>query len=156
MNITRRVAIMAAGACLALVTVAVAAPASAASTNATTQASVTFIDTSGVTITCTVTDYTKHNTDNAAQPTTNIQQGLAGSGPNADECLTNVQLTVTATYNDKSGVTRTTTSVTYTQDDLTIGGTYTPINTTVNAFWYSCDSAVSASCTATTPAAHPK
>jgi hypothetical protein len=125
-------------------------PAAAATTTASSHAALTFVDTGGQTVTCTVSDDAVHNTDSPNQPYVVVSSGLSGG---SSDCFESVLLTITTSYNDKSGVRRTTTSSAFATSTLKVEGTYPTISTTVTASYFNCDSSRSATCTIATQAA---
>jgi len=138
---------LAAGATLAFAPlVAAAGRAEAARYEADSTHSITFVDISGQTATCTLTNFTTHNTDNADQPKVTVEIGLDGSGTGRGSCFADVYLTTKVSYKDKSGVLRTATFSAFGPGSTTVEGTYSPITATVTAIYFNCNADVSATC----------
>jgi hypothetical protein len=116
--------------------------AGAAVTTAHDEQGLTFVTDSGQTITCTADLNVTHNTDNANQPRLEWATGL--SGPIA--CFDAYQLTLTATYRDSEGVTRTLTSQAPNANFGSVTGADTATSVRVDGHFYTCDSSQSASC----------
>jgi hypothetical protein len=151
--VKRRVRAGLAAAALAMVAPVVAAqPASASSSTMVTSAALTFVDGNGTTVTCTVQDSAKHNTDNPNQPTTSVDSGESGD---FNDCIDFVVLISTISYKDRGGVRRTVTSSGFATGNLTAQGTYSAISTSVTAEYFNCDSSRSATCKVTA-VANPK
>ncbi len=123
--------------------------ADAASYRVDSQKALTFVKDGGGAVTCTVFNSTVHNTDNASQPYVGVGSGLSGAD---NACFDFVLLTITVTYNDKSGVRRSARFGAFATGSVTIEGTYSPIKTTVTAEFFDCDSNQSASCLVTAEA----
>jgi hypothetical protein len=81
-------------------------PASAAQSTVHSQAALTFVDTNGATVTCTVFNDSTHNTDNPSQPYVTVTSGESGM---SGSCIDLVLVTITVTYKDKTGTVRTST-----------------------------------------------
>ena len=143
---------MATGVGVAFAPFAVATPAGAASNHVDAQASLTFVTTSGATVTCTVLNSTTHNTDNPNQPYTATGSGESGC---ASECFDFVLLSTTITYKDKSGALQTASYDAFATGSSKVTGTYSAITTSVTADYFDCDASRSATCLSTA-IAHPK
>jgi hypothetical protein len=146
---TRVVAMIGAGLMAAVAPVlALQAPAGAAQTNADAHAGLTFVDGSGLTVTCTDFLNANHNTDDPKNPY--VMYGLSAQQSGGDsglaDCDNEVDAFVTITYKDTHGQAQSSSFQSGLGQQVFIGGAASAVQVKAAIHLYNCNSTLSASC----------
>jgi len=106
------------------------------------QTPLTFIDTSGSGVTCTLDNFSHHNTNDPDQPYIDVSLAIDGPAECQDLSFTEVDVS----FKDKDGVKRTAFAL---GTGMVVHGAYSAVMTSVSARYRACDETKSASCLAT-------
>jgi hypothetical protein len=127
---------------------ALQAPAGAAQTNANTQAGLTFIDGSGLTVTCTDFLNANHNKDDPKNPYVMyaLSAEQSGGDDNGEDCFDQVDAFVTITYKDGHGQAQSSSVQSGLGQQVVIGGAVSAVKVSAAIHFYNCNATLSAAC----------